>query len=133
MSGPGQKRDVSFSADGVSWDATMLTMPVSAIWTMSGLSPGRPFAENIFWTAMSLNALPPSPYTVSVGKATTSLSARSLAAGARIDFSSSGVELVGTVHRADLKAILRTLKSICYCVAKDNIRKDPHANSAAGK
>ena len=39
-------------------------------WTISGLSPGRPFAAKIVLTASAFRAFAPSPYTVSVGKPT---------------------------------------------------------------
>ena len=42
------------------------------MWTISGLSAGRPFAANILSTALPSSAFAPSPYTVSVGKPTTS-------------------------------------------------------------
>src|ERR1700693_2222592 len=39
---------------------------------MSGLSEGRPFAAKILPTAAAFSAVPPSPYKVSVGNATSS-------------------------------------------------------------
>ena len=39
--------------------------------TMSGLWPGRPLTRKTRWTAASLSARAPSPYTVSVGNATS--------------------------------------------------------------
>lgn len=43
---------------------------MSAMWTISGLSDGRPLAAYIFIEASGSRAFPPSPYTVSVGNAT---------------------------------------------------------------
>lgn len=46
------------------------TASISAIWTISGLSDGLPFAAYIFADAASSSASAPRPYTVSVGNAT---------------------------------------------------------------
>ena len=62
---------------------TSLTRPGSmsgpAMWTMRGLSCGRPFATKIFLTASPLRASAAIPYTVSVGRATSSPCRRSSA------------------------------------------------------
>ena len=77
--GPGQNAAIS------SWarSGTSLTRPGSmsgpAMWTMRGLSCGRPFATKIFLTASPLRASAAMPYTVSVGRATSSPCRRSSA------------------------------------------------------
>ena len=71
LSGPGQKRRAAMRARS-SNTASLSASASSGTWTISGLKCGRPFAAKIRATAVSLVASPPSPYTVSVGKATSS-------------------------------------------------------------
>ena len=73
VSGPGQKASASFCAcKGMSPLMTFRISSIQAICTIRGLSWGRPFAAKIFRIASGSQALAPRPYTVSVGKATTS-------------------------------------------------------------
>ena len=89
--GPGQKACIRARATGGTVLAKCATpsapWPASSTWTISGCALGRPLAEKIFATAASLPASAPRPYTVSVGKATSS-PACSAAAQSRIDASS---------------------------------------------
>ena len=71
VNGPGKNAAISFSAaDGIR-RATRPTSAMSVRCTISGLSEGRPFARKIALTAFAFIASAPSPYTVSVGNATT--------------------------------------------------------------
>ena len=70
VSGPGQNASMSFFVSSLTVSASSYTLDVSAIWTMSGLSDGRPFAAYIRCDASGFSAFPPRPYTVSVGNAT---------------------------------------------------------------
>ena len=68
--GPGQ----NFSAIFLAFSGISLTirsrLSISAIWMISGLSEGLPFAAYIFSEDSAFSPSPPSPYTVSVGNAT---------------------------------------------------------------
>ena len=69
--GPGQKLSISFFASSGNADTRGSTSSIHDTCTMRGLSEGRPFASYIFRLASGSRALPPSPYTVSVGNATS--------------------------------------------------------------
>ena len=72
VKGPGQKACINalaFSFKPVVKGSTSLT---SAMCKIKGLSLGLPLAAKIFATASLFKPLAPKPYTVSVGKATTS-------------------------------------------------------------
>ncbi len=64
------------------------------MWTISGLSCGRPFARKIFFTASPFSAFAARPYTVSVGMPTTSPARMSSAAVFTAFSSVSGVKRV---------------------------------------
>ena len=81
VSGPGQNRSASRSASGDSARATAVARSADSTCTISGLKAGRPLTANTRSTAAASRALAPSPYTVSVGNA-TSLPSRSHAPGA---------------------------------------------------
>ena len=68
--GPGQNLSASLTASSGTSLASLYTASISAIWTISGLSDGLPFAAYIFADAASSSASAPRPYTVSVGNAT---------------------------------------------------------------
>ena len=70
--GPGQKASESFLASSGTVFAMRSKSEKSDMCTISGLSDGRPFALYIFFDASGSKASPPSPYTVSVGNATSS-------------------------------------------------------------
>ena len=72
VSGPGQNAAASRRAPSGTARAQSAAAPASARWTMTGWSAGRPLAAKMRRTASSLPASAPSPYTVSVGKATSS-------------------------------------------------------------
>ena len=80
--GPGQ--NVSIRARALAFNPLVkgYICSVSAICRISGLSAGRPLAANIFATAGPFSPSAPRPYTVSVGKATTSPAAIRPAASA---------------------------------------------------
>ena len=67
-------------ADRAGAERFATTLPPVATWTISGCPVGRPLSAKILATASSLSARAPSPYTVSVGNATSSPAAISAAA-----------------------------------------------------
>ena len=77
--GPGQKARMSaaYAGEGV-YDvvegSSVESMILEDTCTMRGLSAGLPLVENILEDAVAFNASAPRPYTVSVGKTTTSRS-----------------------------------------------------------
>ena len=71
LSAPGQKRAAMRRARASNW-AKALASARPGTSTISGLKRGRPLAAKIAATARSLLASAPSPYTVSVGNATSS-------------------------------------------------------------
>ena len=71
VSGPGQKASAAFTAISFTSHESTSKSFLSAICTISGLSEGLPFAAYIFADAFSSRASAPSPYTVSVGNATS--------------------------------------------------------------
>ena len=76
---PGQKWAINCRAAAGISAAYCSTIATEFTWTIKGLSLGRPLAWYTFFTAASFVASAPRPYTVSVGKATSS-PARSVAA-----------------------------------------------------
>ena len=83
VSGPGQYARASFTAvSGIS-AASRGSVSQSAICTIRGLSIGRPLASKIRATAGPFSASAASPYTVSVGIATSSPARSSSAARSR--------------------------------------------------
>ena len=69
--GPGQYASASLRAfSGISPSISARISSMQDTCTISGLSPGRPFASKMLRTAASSSAFAPSPYTVSVGKPT---------------------------------------------------------------
>ena len=70
VSGPGQCRRASAPAASGHSRASERAMPIESTCTIIGLVAGRPLAAKILATAPASSALAPSPYTVSVGKAT---------------------------------------------------------------
>ncbi len=71
VKGPGQNFSAHFFAESGMFLTSGGSIEISLICTISGLSCGRPLAANMRFTAAPLNASAPSPYTVSVGKATS--------------------------------------------------------------
>src|SRR5829696_5967245 len=71
VSGPGQQASASTCAIGGTSDAQSGRVAAEERWTMRGCAAGRPFASKIRATAAGLEASAPSPYTVSVGNATS--------------------------------------------------------------
>ena len=69
--GPGQNFSASASALSDTFVVIVNKSLISAICIISGLSDGLPFASYIFIDDSLLSPSPPSPYTVSVGKATS--------------------------------------------------------------
>lgn len=72
VSGPGKNLSINRRAAGVIRLVRESSCDRSEMCAIRGLSEGRPLATNIFRTASSLKISAPSPYTVSVGKATSS-------------------------------------------------------------
>ena len=70
VSGPGQKAFASLIAASGTSDATLYRSSTCQICTIRGLSDGLPLAAYIFFEESGFLPSPPSPYTVSVGKAT---------------------------------------------------------------
>ena len=70
VNGPGQKCLISFLARSGTSLTYFSIISSSDTVTINGLSLGRPLAAYTLLTAFSLVANAPSPYTVSVGKAT---------------------------------------------------------------
>ena len=72
VSGPGQYAAISARAAGEGSTAISgRSSSASSMCTISGLSPGRPFASKMLATASGFSASAPSPYTVSVGMPTS--------------------------------------------------------------
>ena len=69
--GPGQSLLIRDFCSSVTPEATPLSISMFATWTIIGLSLGLPFASYICFVAVASRAFAPSPYTVSVGKATS--------------------------------------------------------------
>ena len=72
VSGPGQKCSISFWALAFKPVVSGAIASFCAICKISGLSFGRPLAAKILATAVGFSPSAPRPYTVSVGKETTS-------------------------------------------------------------
>lgn len=70
VNGPGQKCRAKSRADSGISRAALERAWTSWIWTIKGLSCGRPLASKIEVTAWGLVASAANPYTVSVGIAT---------------------------------------------------------------
>src|SRR3954465_10236841 len=81
VSGPGQNFSASAHAPRGTSAAQYFRSLASATCTITGWSAGRPLAANSFLIAAGFEASAPSPYTVSVGKATSPPSRRIRAAG----------------------------------------------------
>ena len=71
VSGPGQYFSARILAPSGISVVIFSNCSSSAMCTISGLSDGLPFAAYIFMEACGSSAFPPSPYTVSVGNATS--------------------------------------------------------------
>ena len=80
VNGPGQKASISFLALAFKPVVSCSISFLSAMCNISGLSLGRPLAAKILATAVLFRPSAPRPYTVSVGKATTSPAQISFAA-----------------------------------------------------
>mmetsp|Transcript_373 Transcript_373/g.1068 ORF Transcript_373/g.1068 Transcript_373/m.1068 type:complete len:223 (-) Transcript_373:13-681(-) len=109
VSGPGQKAVASTStmvAVALSASKSCSAMSGVGTCTMSGSVSGRPLTRKMSSTASSLSALAPSPYTVSVGKA-TSLPARS-SSPARRRPAASGPSIVARTAGIASAVIART-------------------------
>ena len=89
VSGPGQNFSASTSALSGTSLAKSYNALTSAICTISGLSEGLPLAAYILAEAFASSASAPSPYTVSVGKATSPPALRICPACSYIFLSSS--------------------------------------------
>src|SRR2546423_5836235 len=72
VSGPGQKARASFVANSGQEEVHSLAISTLETWTMIGLFAGRPLISKILLTAWASKALAARPYTVSVGRATSS-------------------------------------------------------------
>ena len=82
VSGPGQNSFASSAKHGGTSCISSSAWRRSCTCTIMGLSAGRPFTSYTRRTAASSSAFAPSPYTVSVGKATSFPSRNSAAAAA---------------------------------------------------
>ena len=61
VNGPGQKAFISFCAASGTEDTISGSMERLLMWTISGLSAGRPFAAKMAFAASALVASAPSP------------------------------------------------------------------------
>ena len=135
--GPGQNARMSaaYAGEGVYDDVEGRradSMLCEETCTMRGLSAGLPFVEKILDDAVASNASAPRPYTVSVGKATTSRSFINLAASF-MAFSVEGSENIGSSD--SLKDIESGRQSSTSAGAgvEDEDAKDPIFSSSLAK
>ena len=101
--GPGQNASISRHAASGTSVTSAPSWSKEAMCTISGLSAGRPFASKMRCTACALSASAPSPYTVSVGKATTS-PARMYAAACATDCASAFTICVSTFFLLSIRS-----------------------------
>jgi hypothetical protein len=91
VSGPGQNAFASLLASAGQLATQRFAMSMLATWTMIGLCAGRPLTWKMRSTARGSSALAASPYTVSVGRATTSPARNSSVARCTAAWNKAGV------------------------------------------
>ena len=107
VSGPGQNAAASAIAPSGTARAHSASRVVSYRCTMTGWSAGRPFAAKMRRTAAGSRASAPSPYTVSVGKATSSPARRRSAARAIAAGVGASIDALIGATAGDARAIRR--------------------------
>eukprot|EP00962_Isochrysis_galbana_P052692 scaffold24174_cov127-Isochrysis_galbana.AAC.6 len=138
VSGPGQKsaasarKRSSASGDGIASSGSAST--AVATWTMSGSVLGRPFTSKMRPSAVAFRASAPRPYTVSVGKATSSPPTSSSAASVTLSrYRPSMGELLSSAAAPD--AIANALRhrrgAARQCCGKRRMRQGRSTAAAA--
>ena len=128
VSAPGQKASARSLMRGSASAASVkrwMRSARSAMCTMSGSNVGRPFASKIRATAGASNAFAPSPYTVSVGKATRP-PARMIAAPRGMD---SAAECGVRARKRSVITLVVPRRSSARrdpTVTRPCVRRDPH-------
>src|SRR6266446_6324168 len=134
--GPGQKRAATSRARRGTRAATLSSAAALARWTINGLPRGRSLASKIRATARPDWASAPSPYTVSVGKATsppariTSAPRRTPASSASRNTVRMDVEADPTGGKPPRQAVARQPRSTRASRTRSSPGRPPKTNSA---